>query len=76
MTYFNGDIGHQIRLSDGSIKPFVRMSRIYCDACGEIEIPLPARTVENDGRRHWDTGFRWAGHYGGGKTCMKCGTPV
>ena len=70
MPYFNGDTYLPGR------RPYVPTTRVYCDACAETEIPLPARTVENDGSRHWGTGFRWCGHYGGATKCHKCGAPV
>ena len=54
--------------SDGGYVPAAPVGRILCDDCGESELPLkPKGTIG----RHWDTGFKWAPHYGA--PCHRCG---
>lgn len=62
MAYFNGSSPHA--------EHYVPVTKVYCDTCAETELPLkPKGTIG----RHWDTGFRWAPWYGGGRKCDKCG---
>ena len=73
MTYFNGGTGGGYWM--GKYVPLVPVTRIYCDACAETEIPLPKKDPGGvPGGRHWDTGFKWAPVYGGGAVCAKCGS--
>ena len=66
MAYFNGGAGGYYWL--GRYTPLVKTTRVLCEACGEIELPLkPAGTIG----RHWDTGFKWAPWYG--CACHRCG---
>jgi hypothetical protein len=75
MTYFNGGTGGYYWTGD--YVPFVPPSRIYCDACAEVEIPLPKLPVNGKyGGRHWNTGFTWVHRYGGGAVCKQCGKEV
>jgi len=69
--YFNGTM-HGWNDHKGYHPP-KRTTAVYCDGCAETEIPLPPETTDNRGRRHWDSGFKWAPHYGG--FCTKCGRP-
>ena len=74
MPYFNAPLYSSFM---GKPAPQPATRRLYCDDCAETAIPLPA--TGRDGRtgsRHWETGFRWAPHYGGGKPCDGCGDPA
>lgn len=72
MAYFNGGSGGYYWL--GKYIPLVRTTAIYCDPCAETAIPLPefGRNGDKVGR-HWETGYKWAPHYGGGAVCHDCG---
>lgn len=70
MVYFNGGI-HGRNTAQGYIAP-EPTTAIYCDDCAREAIPLPQTTRMNEGREHWDTGFRWAPYYGGETKCHKC----
>ena len=78
MVYFNGGLHGWNDPRTGRYIAPERTTRIYCDDCAETEIPLaPADKSEPSwGRRHYDTGFRWAPHYGGRTPCMACGKHV
>ena len=69
MAYFNGGI-HGWNGPDGYVPP-EPCTAVYCDGCAEQAIPLPPKTGERDGQRHWDTDFRWAPRYGA--PCHNCG---
>lgn len=74
MPYFNAPLHSSFM---GKPAPRPPVSLVYCDDCAEAAIPLPA--TGRDGRtgsRHWESGFRWAPYYGGGKPCDACGDPV
>jgi hypothetical protein len=74
--YFNGGIHGWNDSKLGYIAP-EKTTRIYCDECAETEIPLPKTGPYGDRvGRHFDTGFRWAPHYGGSTPCTKCGKHV
>jgi hypothetical protein len=69
MAYFNGGLhGWNDRAGYHAPAP---TTAIYCDDCAETAIPLPAKTGDRDGARHWSTGFKWAPRYGA--PCTACG---
>lgn len=72
MAYFNGGLHGWNDPKFGYIQP-KRMTLIYCDDCAKKAIPLPETTIENKGREHWGTDFRWAPFYGGKTPCNECG---
>lgn len=76
MTYYN---------QQGSVHSWMSKSNYvaptiwYCDSCAETGIPLAPKDPFNpgmDGRRHWETTFKWAAHYGGEAKCATCRKPV
>jgi hypothetical protein len=67
MAYFDGGI-HGWNGPNGYV-PAKPNTRILCDKCGETELPLKP---EGQIGRHWETGFKWAPHYGA--PCHACGT--
>ncbi len=67
MAYFNGTIHGLNNPLTGRYEPGEKCTRVLCDDCAEIELPLkPKGTVG----RHWDTGFKWAPWYGA--KCHRC----
>lgn len=66
MSYFNGGI-HGWNGPKGYV-PAQPCTRVLCDDCAEIELPLKPRGTIG---RHWDTGFKWAPYYGA--PCHRCG---
>lgn len=84
MAYFNGELGYTYK---GTVTPEIPCTAVYCDDCGETQIPLPPRNYgtnpfadDDDGIRHHGTGFRWAGNYsewtGTLTNCSSCGIPA
>lgn len=74
MPYFNTPLYSSFM---GKPAPQPATPRLYCDACAESAIPLPATGPDGrEGSRHWETGFRWAPYYGGSKPCDSCGEPA
>lgn len=66
MAYFNGGL-HGWNSPTGYI-PAAKCTRVLCDACAEIELPLKPK---GEIGRHWDTDFKWAPRYGA--ACHRCG---
>jgi len=75
MTFFNGrPHGWD---GPGGYVAATPTTRIYCDYCATVAIPLPA--FGSDGRtgsRHWDTGFSWVPYYGSEVICDYCLAPA
>lgn len=65
MAYFNGGI-HGWNSPGGYVPP-KPTTRVLCDDCAEIELPLKPKGTLG---RHWDTGYKWAPHYGA--ACHRC----
>jgi len=71
MAYFNAPLYHSFM---GKPAPQPALRLVYCDVCAPSAIPLPV--TGPDGRkasRHWETEFKWAPRYGGGRQCDCCG---
>jgi hypothetical protein len=67
MAYFNGSL-HGYNSPTGFIPP-VKVTRIYCDDCAVVMIPLDSTAKR--GQEHFETDFRWAPVFG--EPCHKCG---
>lgn len=67
MAYFNGGTGGHYWL--GTYIPYVKTTRVLCDTCAEIELPLKPK---GEFLRHENTGYKWAPRYG--TACSRCGT--
>jgi hypothetical protein len=50
-------------------KPAAPVLGVVCDACAESVVPFDR--TKRVGSQHWDTGWKWAPHYGA--PCGKCG---
>ena len=69
MPYFNRPLYNSFM---GKKAPQPENPATYCDDCAATAIPLPEFGPDGrKGSRHYETGFRWAPHYGG--SCDKCG---
>lgn len=66
MAYFDGGL-HGWNSNAGYV-PAKPNTRVLCDPCGEVELPLKPKGERG---RHWDTGFKWAPIYGA--PCNRCG---
>lgn len=70
MAYFNGGL-HGWNDAAGYHAP-EPCTAVYCNGCAETAISLPETGPNGDKvGRHWETGFKWAPHYG--KPCDVCG---